>query len=94
MTPQSVQTAAEALAQRGAIIAHHDEIAGSLTIGSRVQIFTPDAEDQTCELVIETGDDLHAVFSALRGRFQTRVQDLDARLHALGIDTSQLSSLD
>lgn len=94
MTPQSVQTAAEALAQRGTIIAHHDEIAGSLTIGSRVQIFTPDGADQTCELVIETGDDLHAVSSALRGRFQTRVRSLDARLHELGVDTSQLSTID
>ncbi|WP_262267106.1 MULTISPECIES: hypothetical protein [Microvirga] len=94
MTPRHVQSAADALAQRGAIIAHHDEIAASLTVGSRVQIFTPDATNQTCELVIETSDDLQAVFTALRGRFQTRLQSLDARLHDLGVDTSQLSSID
>lgn len=94
MSPNQVQTAAHALAQRGSLIAHHDEIARALTIGSRVQIFTPDASVQTCELVIETGDDLSAVFSALRGRFLTRVHSLDAQLHGLGIDTTQLSSLD
>ncbi|QRM35103.1 hypothetical protein [Microvirga sp. VF16] len=94
MTPQTIHSAADALTQRGAIIAHHDEIAASLTIGSRVQIFTPDTANQTCELVIETGDDLHAIFNALRGRFQTRLRSLDTRLHDLGVDTSQLSSID
>jgi hypothetical protein len=94
MTPKQVETAAQALALRGSIISHHDEIAGTFAVGSRVQIFGPDPTVQACELIVETGEDLQSIFSSLRGSFRARVRALDVQLGELGVDTSQLSSID
>jgi hypothetical protein len=49
---------------------------------------------QACELIVETDEDLQNIFSSLRGSFQARVRALDVQLGELGVDTSQLSSID